>query len=322
MIIFLQGADTFRSQRFLQELKNKFIKQIDPNALSLSVLDGQNINLKDLGEKINTGSLFVKKRLVIIKNIFQNKSDQLLSALTNYLKKFTADENNIIIFHDGDLTEKNKTGKVATKKLLAFLKKQPYSQEFPLLNNRQLLVFIQKEAQNYQRKISSTASSLLINLTNNDLWVISSSIKKLAFYVEGETILAKDVKKMVTGINDDNIFALTDALSARDKKLAIELLEQQYAAGLSQEYLMTMLIRQFKILLQIRSALDQKMDLTKIASALKLHPFIIKKGITQARNFNIQILKDYLNQLINLDFLNKTGGTNIKTELALLISRL
>jgi DNA polymerase-3 subunit delta len=127
---------------------------------------------------------------------------------------------------------------------------------------------------------------------------------------------------MVVGAFNENIFGLTDALSARNKKLALDLLANQYAAGSSDEYLITMLIRQFKILRQIRAAIDNRLNPAEISAQVKLHPFVVKKGIAQAKNFSDEALKNYLNRLIHLDFLNKTGQGDIKTELTLLISGL
>jgi len=322
MIILIHGADTFRSRRFLQELKDKFTREVDPDSASLSVLNGQTMNFKDIGEKINTGSLFVKKRLVLIENIFKNKSEKIFGALGEYLKSFSKNENDIIIFREEESLTKNKSVKIAAKKLFTFLAKQPYSREFTILNNSQLLSFIKKEAKTYDREIGASAALLLINLTSSDLWIISQAIRKLAFHTKEKNISVEDVKEMVTGSYDENIFGLTDALSAKNKKLAMILLEEQYAAGLSQEYLISMLIRQFKILLQIRTALDKNMNPSEIATYLKLHPFIVKKGLVQAKNFTASVLKNYLNRLTNLDFLNKTGQTNVKTELSLLISGL
>ncbi len=322
MIIFLYGADTFRSRRFLSELKDKFIREVDPSAASLEVLAGQTMSFRDIGEKINTGSLFVKKRLIVIENIFKNKSEKTFSSLANYLKKFSDDENNIIIFREEETIAKNRLLRKPIKNLFNFLSKQTYSQEFLPLNNKQIITFITQEAKSYKRKITPIAASLLMSLSDNNLWSIAHSIKKLAFYTKQETITPAQVRETVVGSYDKNIFGLTDALSTRNRKLAINLLEEQYAAGLSQEYLISMLIRQFKILLQIRSALDQNMSPAEIQNKLKFHPFVIKKGLIQAKNFSLPILKNYLNRLINLDFLNKTGGTNIKTELAWLISKL
>ncbi len=78
-----------------------------------------------------------------------------------------------------------------------------------------------------------------------------------------------------------------------------------------------MIIRQFKILLQIRQSLDSGLTTRKIMSTLKLHPFIIQKGINQVRNFSLINLKNTLNKLIEIDYLMKTGQAEAKIMLNL-----
>jgi len=126
----------------------------------------------------------------------------------------------------------------------------------------------------------------------------------------------------VAGSFDENIFGLTDALSTKNIKLAVRLLEEQYGAGLEEEYILTMLIRQFKILLQIKSALENNLPPSSIATELKIHPYAAKKGISQVSNFNIPTLTSCLNNLIKIDWKNKTGQSNIRTELTLFLSSL
>ncbi len=321
MIISLYGADTFRSRRFLNELKNKFIQDVDRDSHSFSSVDGASATLGQISEQINTGSLFVKKRFVVIENIFKNKTEKTFTELTLYLEKFTKSDDNILIFHDDDV-EAQKSLKSAAKKLLSFLKAQPYTQEFKTLTPAQLATFIKKEVAQYDKNIGASEASLLIALTGSDLWQIAAEIKKLSFSNDDSAISLRLIKEMVPGAYDENIFGLTDAISSKNKKVAISLLEEQYAAGLSDEYLLTMLTRQFKILLQIRNALDANMSQAAMASRLKIHPYVAKKGALQARNFTAESLKNYLNRLIHLDFLNKTGHGDIKTELSLLISSL
>jgi len=322
MIIFLYGADTFRSHRWLQDLKKKFIKDVDQNSYSLAVLDGITITLKDLSEKINTGSLFVKKRLVVIENIFKNKHGQIFPELHNYLKKIASQDDSLLIFWETALDEGARGQTSEAKKLLAFLKKQPYAQEFKSLTNSQLLSFIKKEAASHNKEINAPAANLLISLTGGDLWLIVSELKKLAFHTTQPLITLEDIQEMTNGIYDEDIFSLTDALSTKNKALTLKLLEEQLAAGLSDEYLLAMMIRQFKILLRLKSAQNNSIKPTDLATQLKLHPFVVKKGLSQAQNFSEENLKNSLNFLINLDFLNKTGRTDVKTELIMLISRL
>ena len=135
-------------------------------------------------------------------------------------------------------------------------------------------------------------------------------------------ITTLDVKKIVAGNFDDNIFALTYALSHKNKVTALKILEEQYAADLSPEYILAMFMRQFKILLQIKTAQDSKWLPVKVASTLKIHPFIVKKGLEQSKNFSAAQLKNILNRLVEIDYLNKIGQGDLKTLLNLLISEL
>jgi len=322
MIIFLHGGDTFSSRRKLNEMKDKFINTVDKDSSSLSVLNGQDIALEKLNEKVSTGSLFVKKRLIVIENIFSNKKEKIFTELIDYLKKISKDSDNIIIFWDEELNAKGKALKVNQKKLFTFLGKQQFVQEFKPLTNSQLLSFIKKEFTQYDKDIDMPSATLLINMLGNDLWLLSREIKKISFHNKKEKkVNIEEIKELTTGSFDENVFALTDALSAKNKSLSLQLLEEQRAAGLSEEYLLTMLTRQFKILLQMKEATGSKQADT-LAKELKLHPFVVKKGLSQARNFDRENLKKYLNRLIDLDFLNKNGQVDLKTELTLFVSEL
>lgn len=322
MIIFIYGADTFRSRRFLQELKDKFTRDVDPLAQSISILDGAAADLKMISGQADTGSLFVKKRLVIVNDIFQSKKEKIFGELATYLEKIGGDKDNILIFRDGELNTKNKPVKAAAKKLFALLTKQPYSREFPQLNDSQLVACLKKEAAAYGKDISAPAASRLIGKIGRDLWPLAVEIKKLAFYTAAKEISVADVEALTVGAIDENIFGLTDALSARNKTAAARLLEEQYAAGLSDEYLITMLIRQFKILSQLRAEIDAGNPPASLAGKLKLHPYVVQKGLGQAKNFSADALRGTLNRLIGLDFRNKTGQGETRTELLVLIAEL
>lgn len=327
MIIFIYGSDSYRSRQKLNELKNKFINEVDPTAQSLNVIEGKSATVKDISEKISTGSLFVKKRMVVIEDVFENKSDKVLGEIESFLKSRpeskNGDEDNIIIFKEGDLNNKNTKLKKEAKKLFDFLLKQKYVIECKTLSGSQLNNFVKEETEKLKRKINPNAINTLIAYTNSDIWRISSELHKLAMSVnEGEEISDKLVKEIVNPAIDENIFALTDAISARNKRLALKLLEEQYIAGLSEDYVLAMLLRQFKILLRIKSAVLSNLSATQIASELKMHPYVVKKSLTQVGAFELEDLKGKLNDLLTLDFMNKTGQGELKGDLALFLARL
>jgi len=327
MIIFIYGADTYRSRQKLNELKDKFVSEIDAASQSLIVLDGKITNLKEISEKINTGSLFVKKRMVVIEDILENKNDKLFSELNLFLNKREGatknSDDNIIVFREGNLNDKNRKLKKEAQKLFSFLLKQQYVQEFKTLSNLQLNDFIKKAVLKLNRKIESAAILTLVTRTNSDLWQISSELHKLAMSIpDAKEITNEAVKAQVANIYDENIFALTDAISARNKKAALTLLEEQYLAGVSEDYILAMLIRQFKILLQIKSSVLANFSVSQIADELKIHAYVVKKNLPQTKGFILTDLKNHLSHLISLDFKNKTGQGETKAELALFLTKL
>lgn len=322
MIIFLYGADAYRSKTALKIIKEKFIREIDPSESSLSFVDGQNAELKTIISKLNTGSLFTKKRLSIIENVFKNKKSSIFSGLESYLQNLEKDEGNIVVFHEEPSNEKLKPLNKEGKKFFDFLTKQKYSQEFKVLRGDALLVFMKKEAQSYGKEISLSAAKLLASYFGDDLWSISREIKKLAFSYPEKIISLEAAKLSAKESFEEDIFAFSDAISAKDKKTAYSLLEKQRAAGLSDEYLLSMINRQIKILLLVKDEAKKTSDATKIASTLKLHPYVVKKSLAQIKNFEEKNLKNLFNRLVEIDFLNKSGKSQLENELSLFVSEL
>ena len=351
MIIFLYGQDDFRSQQKLKEIKAKFIKEVDASANSLTTLDGQISDIKKISDTLSARSLLTSRRMIIIENIFLNKGKTIFVEILDYLKKIKADdEKDIIIVMRETSIKIGKTGKQAVtvdsigkekpllikpQALFSYLVKQKFSQEFKLLTNVELINWIKKRVTSQGGNIANQAVQTLISLIGNNLWQINNEINKLINYKIGlepsiipggnlvnKNIEVADIEKLTKGKFDENIFALTDAISNKNKALATKLLNEQYAAGLTDSYLLSMFIRQFKILLQIRQALDSGLTSRKITSELRLHPFVIQKGISQVRNFNLPNLKQILAKLLSIDFDLKNGRIDGQTMLNLLIAKI
>ena len=325
MILFLYGPDTFRAKRKLKELKDKFRREIDKSGNDIAEINGEAVTLNLLNEHISPASLFSKKRMVIIENIFKNKSAGIFADVLKLLKRDEKTDNIIIFLDEASAKEKLAGEK---NELFKFLSGQKYSQSFDSLSPGDLAKWMKNEASKSNADISPTAISLLSAMTDN-LWQADSELKKIIAYKEASgsgkekvTVTEKDVFELVRGKLDTNIFTFTDSLGAKNKAMALKLLEDQIEEGVPETYLLTMIIRQFKILLGIRQALDLGESGRNIASVLKLHPFIVQKGISQARFFTLDTLKNIMKRLVEIDYELKTGQGNLKTNLGLLIAAL
>ena len=91
---------------------------------------------------------------------------------------------------------------------------------------------------------------------------------------------------------------------------------------MSDSYLLSMIARQVKILISIRQALDSGLASREIGANLKLHPFVIQKGINQVRNFNLDTLKRMFAKLLEIDRDMKTGQGDAHTLLNMLLSKI
>lgn len=333
MIIFLYGNDTYRCRAKLNELKAKYIAEVDKNGQSIIAINGEKAEIREIMEAVAAPSLFARKRLVIIENILGNKNllapvFEIFDKLSKQEKKADNKDDNIIIFYDEISGEK-----MGKNKLFNFLLKQKFVQEFKPLSNTETANWIKREVEARGGNISLRSANILAGLVGNDLWQISNDIDKLISYRQAQSrqlsgaetaveINSGDIAAMAKGKFDENIFALTDAISQKNKPEAIRLLEEELDNGLAETVLLHMITRQFRILLQVKEALALGQSARKIAGELKLHPFVVQKSANQARNFSLEFLKSVFSHLIKLDRRLKTGQGELRADLALVIAKI
>ncbi len=318
MIIFFFGEDSFRIKQKLNEVRQHFIKNIDPGSFSLEEINGEKSSVSEISQKINTGSLFTKKRMIVISDIFKNKQEDIFKYLIDLNKKQRNDKSNALVFVDEHITATKL--KENSKKFLLILKKLPYSQEFKALDHKQVLNFAREAFSQKKQDISFSALSLLVEKTGNDLWRLNNEINKLCALAKERKIEIEDINTLVSGEFEEKIFILIDAFFEKRKSIAYRTLHEQLSAGLSSEYILSMLIRQIKILLEIKSA-QRTTSNEKLAAALGLHPFVVKKSLISVNKFSLNQLKQIFTNLVELEYKSKIGQQNLKNELFLLSAK-
>jgi DNA polymerase-3 subunit delta len=118
------------------------------------------------------------------------------------------------------------------------------------------------------------------------------------------------------------IFNAVDALGQRDGTKAALLLHNLLAHGNDPLYLLAMIVRQFRLLIQVKELANEGQSPADIAKTIKLHPFPTRKLYTQARNFTLEQLERVHKHLLKLDVQIKTGKINDVVALDLFIAGL
>ena len=307
MIIFLYGQDTYRSSQKLKEIIEHYI-EIHKSGLSLRYFDSENLNFQDFKSEIETRSIFREKKLVVLKDAFNNKNFQ--EEFLKQEEKFINSEDVILIYEKKEISEKNVLLKFLKKKS-SLCQKLVWGQEFELLEGEKLKNWAKKEFGQYQARIDSRALDHLINFIGNNLWQMSNEIKKLVNYKNGEVIKVKDIELLVRPKIEADIFKTIDAIALRNKKQALELLHKHLEKGDAPLYLLAMINFQLRNLLTIKSG-----------ARLSAHPYVVKKATQQAENFSLDELKKIYQKIFQADLNIKTGKIGAEAALDLFIAEM
>ncbi len=315
MIIYIYGEDTFRSRQYLKKTIEQFKKQRDPQGYNVVVLDGKKEEVGRVLGEMTAAPFLAEKRMVVLENLLSSTNKELLAELLERVKNKNIPESNIVVFWQGEVF--GKSG--AVKELAGLLAKEKYAQEFKQMEAGELSAWIWKEIAVRGGKIGSQALMYLVQNSGKDMWLLRSLLDQLLSYKKDVEITLADAQLFLTEKEDDNIFNMVDAVVGGNKKLAFKLLEDQRMLGEDDTHLFSMIVRQFRIMLQLRDLFDREDNMTSdvLAKTLGLHPYVVKKSLPLVRKYPLSKLKDIYNQLLDIDIKTKTGqgGQSILLDL-------
>ena len=320
MIIFLYGSDGYRLKQNTDKVIERYRKkhQSGVNLIFFNVdasgstgLTTSNFSI--IESAIKSYSFFDEKKLVVIKNIFQNKI--YLDKLMNLIKEFgilKSSDTTLLLtenISEKDLALKNKDA----FNLFSTSKSLVVNFE-PLLGTR-LQNWIKKEFELRDCSIETSVIRKLIDYTSNDSWALANEISKLANYkhearsTKHEAINEKDINLLISPKISSNIFEFIDALAQKNKERSFELLYKELKSGRDTNYILTMIIYQFRNLLSVKDLSLRNMNINTIAKKAGLHPYVARKTYNCAQKFTEEDLKKIYCKLLELDIRSKTGLT-------------
>jgi len=259
MILFLYGPDTFRLEEKVRDIKK--------NSDDWDEVD----TFLDLKNADTGTSLF---------------SDSKTIFVTNFSEDFLEleDSHSQIVFYCEKPDKRTR--------LFKHLNSIANCEEFGLLESGDLESWIMDRA-----KISPGGASMLALRVGGDLWRLDEELKKLSAFVNYEKMIdEEDVKVLVPGKVDPNIFETIDLLARGDKKGALNLIANHLYSGDDENYLFGMFVYQFRVLLKI--ATD---DLSG------LHPFVVKKSRPLLERYSLENLKSTYRKLLLIGHQSNLG---------------
>jgi DNA polymerase-3 subunit delta len=210
-------------------------------------------------------------------------------------------------------------GKISDRNpLLQELMKITRVSVFPLLKGAQLNQWIEKHVASEAKgkKISPKAVSMMARLVGNDLWTMAGEIDKLILFTGDRDIGEEDVKAVVSSAQEEDVFALVDAIIEQRIGAAQGILQRLFRQGMAPPYILVMLSRQARIIYQVKEMRAAGKTRGEMMGKLGLaSDFVLRKAWEQAERYSPARIKEVYHQLLEADISIKTG--KVEGELAL-----
>ncbi len=312
------GTDELtRSERVL-ELRQR-LGPADTADLNTVWLDGRTTTLGELRHACESIPFLADKRLVLVTGMLapRGKGDRSrLSELTEWLPRLP-ETTRLIFIEEQALPDDHPILHLAREH------GKGYVSRFEPPEVAGLPRWVQQRAQKHGGQIEPPAATRLAQVIGADLRLLNQEIIKLVTYSGAErAVTVADVERLVPYVQQAVIFDLVDALGQRDGRAATAALQSLLNGDEAPMGILAMIVRQFRLLVQVKELSMAGENPANIARALGLHPFPAGKLCRQAVNFNLAQLEQIYRHLLETDLQIKSGELTPELALDLLVAGL
>ena len=317
------GADEFARAETLAEFRRR-LGPPDMVDLNTTHLEGASLSLSELRHACDAIPFLAERRLVIVTGLLTRLSPQkdkelsatqkkYLSALADYLPNLPPTAR-LVLVENIPLPSQHPILQLAQQEERGFVKRfdPPQQQALPK--------WIKQRVLEHGGEIERQAANQLTNVIGADLRLLDQEIAKLVTYTNAERpITTSDVEAIVPYTQTAIVFDLVDALGHRDGRTAAQALHRLLEAGDHPMGLLAMIVRQFRLLIQVKELKKNGATSRDVAQTLKLHSFPAGKLYNQATYFTTAQLERIYRHLLDTDVAIKTGEIEPEVALDLLI---
>ncbi len=304
-LYFLYGEEDYLRKQYRDMLKKAIVGDDDMN---YSYYEGKDINVNALIDQAETLPFFAERRLIVIDNsgFFKAGGEEL----ADYLKEAPA--TTYFVICDSEVDKRSKLFKTCTSVGVAVEMKNP--------DEMTLKRWVNKMLSESGKKMTERDIEYFLELTGEDMTNIRNEVEKLICYVgDKDIITAADADEIVTKQINNHIFEMVEAIGNRNQKKAMDLYYELLTLREPPFRILSLVARQFNLLLQTKELLLNNVGNSQIAEKIKVPPFAVKKYVYEARQFDMASLKKALEACVKADEDIKSGRMTDKMSVELLI---
>lgn len=289
MILF-HGDNNYQSEQELQGfLTGKQARIFDGSEFT---------SLDDLALSSGSYSLFAAgDEYLVVKHFFANKKTSLHALLLEQSGNFDLPK---LVFFEQSAVDKR-------SKLYKYIKKHGQVIESSHLDDSALRTWLQKQLRERNITATSQVQTLLLERVGDNQHILLSELDKLQLFLRADSRSQLEIAdcELVSYVDREHqIWALLDAVSARNRPQLMSEFQKLYHGEEDFQYLLTMLAKQLKILYLLK---DPSISRDEIVSEFKIHPFTLTKAGKYLHKFELATIKMLFRKLFDLDLAVKQG---------------
>ncbi|TCT16364.1 DNA polymerase III delta subunit [Natranaerovirga pectinivora] len=304
------GKENYIKNLYKKRIKTTLLDEDD--IMNYNFFEGKQVRVSDIIDIADTLPFFKEARLIIVENseLFKSGKKDESEAMATYLENIPS--STYLIFVEDEIDKRSKIYKTVQKK--------GYAVEFNQLNEQEIKQWLRITTNKNNVNINNDVADYFIYTVGMDMATIDKELEKLISYTLGKNEITKeDIDSISTKQIENKIFDMINAIGEKNKEKAIVLYHDLLMLKEPPLRIIFMLVRQFRMLLQVKSLVNAGVNEYEITSKLGLRSFIVKNCIRQVRNFKVERIKEALNDCLEYEGLIKTGRIEDKLGVEIII---
>lgn len=293
-IYLLFGEEGYLKRQYRDRLTRAMLPEGD--TMNYACYEGKGIEIREVIDLAETMPFFAERRLIVFENSGFFKSGG--TDLADYIKELP--ETTSFLFVENEVDKRSKLYKAVKAKGRAV--ELGFQDEATL--KRWVAGLIRKE----NRQVSEQTIVYFLNKIGTDMENITKELEKLFCYTFGrDSITKEDVDAVCVTQITNHIFEMVDAVAQKKQRRALELYYDLLALKEPPMRILFLMIRQYRLLLQVKGLLKAGYGRKEIASKAGLQPFVAGKYMDQAKHFPGRELRAIMEEGAELEQSVKTG---------------
>jgi DNA polymerase-3 subunit delta len=294
----LIGDEAFFRKR-CREAILKYLAPPEVRDFSLYEMDLLETDVGEILDRARTPSLMAPFQVFFVRGVKalygRGKHDEEFAAIEAYCKNPNPDA--LIIFiadHisiPADVRRMEMTDKDRYERIRETLGEYCGIVELARVEETEAVRWLIDAAAQEDVKIENDAARELVDALGSDMMLVANELEKLVLYVgEKKRITLGDVETMVLAAKQRSLYELTDAISAKDRARALEMMDAILNTGDGDEaaighlYMLAKTFRQMLVILE-KNVRDSRAIWQALWQGFRVPPFAADDIIKQARRY-------------------------------------